>query len=150
MPVYHLDALYWKPGWVETESSHWAELQESICRQSSWIIDGNYGGTMDIRLAASDTIVFLDINRYVCLWNAFRRTIKYFGKTRPDMGQGCKERFELKFMHWIYGYPVKRRPEILDKLSKLEGGVELFVLKNRQDIHDFLEHVSGSENRQHQ
>lgn len=66
------------------------------------------------------------------------------------MGQGCKERFELKFMHWIYGYPVKRRPEILDKLSKLEGGVELFVLKNRQDIHDLLDHVSGSENRQHQ
>jgi len=61
--VYHLDALYWKPGWVESNKAEWSELQESICEETSWIVDGNYGGTMDIRLKASDTIIFLDINR---------------------------------------------------------------------------------------
>lgn len=60
LPVIHLDAEFWRPGWVMTP------LDEEIARQSQivagprWIVDGNYGATIEIRLAAADTVIYLD------------------------------------------------------------------------------------------
>lgn len=138
IPVFHLDSLYWKPGWIETDHKDWAKLQESLCNKDSWIIDGNYGGTLDIRLKASDTVIFLDINRYACLFNVIKRTLKYHRKSRPDMGAGCPERLETKFLKWIHGYPVNKRPDILKKLIALEGNLEVYVLKDRREVNHFL------------
>jgi adenylate kinase family enzyme len=66
--VIHLDAYYWQPGWQETEQHKWLARQQELIKGDRWIIDGNYGSTMDIRLARSNTIIWLDFNRYVCLW----------------------------------------------------------------------------------
>lgn len=79
--VYHLDKLYWKPGWVETPKSEWVEFQQRIVNKEEWIIDGNYGATMDIRIQAADTVIFLDFPRRVCLWRSIKRDIRYRGRT---------------------------------------------------------------------
>ena len=143
LPVHHLDSLYWKPGWVETERSKWVAIQQSLVDTGSWIIDGNYGGTIDIRLEASDTVIFLDMNRFTCLFRAIKRTLKHFGKHRADMGDGCNERFDFNFVRWIYGFPKKKKPEIIEMLSKLEPSVRVHVLTNRADVEMF---VSGLKN----
>lgn len=67
LPVYHLDALYWKPGWEPTPRAEWRELQLRLVAGDRWLIDGNYGGTMAIRLTAADTVICLDLPRWVCL-----------------------------------------------------------------------------------
>ena len=100
IPVYHLDALYWQPNWVEMNKVKWAQLQIEICSLPEWIIDGNYGGTLDIRFKASDVIVFLDLPVYLCLWRVLKRQIKYKGIARADMGRDCKERFSFSFI-WM-------------------------------------------------
>jgi len=138
LPVHHLDSLYWKPGWVETERSKWVAIQQSLVDTDSWIIDGNYGGTIDIRLESSDTVIFLDMNRFTCLFRAIKRTLKHFGKHRADMGDGCNERFDFNFVRWIYGYPKKKKPEIIEKLSKLEPSVRVHVLTNGAEVEMFV------------
>ena len=70
--VYHLDALFWKPNWVGVPKDEQTKVQNDLVKKESWIIDGNYGGTMDIRLNAADTIIFLDIPRTICLYRAFK------------------------------------------------------------------------------
>ena len=143
LPVHHLDALYWKLGWVETGHSQWAAIQQSLVSGASdWIIDGNYGGTIDIRLEASDTVIFLDINRFICLVRAVKRTLKHFGKNRADMGIGCNEKLDLSFVRWIYGYPAKKKPKIIEKLSKLDSSVEVYVLKNQAEVELFLSRLA--------
>lgn len=62
--VYHLDKLYWKPGWVETPISEWVEFQQRIVNKEEWIID-----------------IFLDFPRRVCLWRSIKRDIRYRGRT---------------------------------------------------------------------
>lgn len=142
LPVYHLDALYWQPGWVKTEKKEWTELQISLCKEPQWIIDGNYGSTMDIRLNSSDTIIYLDMNRYLCLFRVMKRMVQHFGKTRSDMGLGCKEGFDAKFLSWIYRYPIKKRPELLQELSVLNETVDVYVLKNKREVEGFLADVT--------
>jgi len=113
-------------------------MQQSLVKTGSWIIDGNYGSTIDIRLKASDTIIYLDINRFICLFRAVKRTVTQYGKHRADMGVGCNERFNLDFVRWIYGYSIKKNPEIIEKLSKLEPNVQVHILKSQSDVDMFI------------
>src|SRR5262245_37858961 len=92
LPVHHLDRLYWKPGWAATPKSEWASIQEGLCGRPAWSMDGNYGGASEIRLLASDTVIFLDMPTRMCLWGAIRRFLKYRGGIRPDVPAGCPER----------------------------------------------------------
>lgn len=58
LPLYHLDAYYWKPGWVPTPNEEWDEFIGKLIRQPAWIMDGNYGRTLDRRLKAADVVIF--------------------------------------------------------------------------------------------
>ncbi len=58
--VFHLDAIHWKPGWVETPLDEWKAIIDELTKKETWIIDGNYGDcTMETRIQAADTIIFL-------------------------------------------------------------------------------------------
>ncbi|MFD1851280.1 DNA topology modulation protein [Oceanobacillus bengalensis] len=137
--VYHLDTLFWKPNWVGVPKEEQRKIQNDLVKKEQWIIDGNYGSTMDIRLNAADTIIFLDIQRRICLYRAFKRMLKYRNKTRPDMGAGCEERIDLGFLKWIWNYPKTKRPEILKRLEQLPKGKQVIILKSPKDVEQFIE-----------
>lgn len=143
MPVYHLDALYWKAGWKETERNEWRRIQEELCNRDKWIMDGNYAGTLDIRLIHSDTIIFLDINRYLCVARALWRSLLSYGKTRPDMAEGCEERIDLRFIKWILDYPDKNKPELLMRLKARMPEKNVIILSSPRAVREFLRDVSG-------
>src|ERR1051325_3370360 len=85
LDVIHLDRLYWKPGWIETPKDEWRRLIQELLNREAWIMDGNYSGTLEMRMAACDTVIFLDIARSVCLWRVMKRSISYRKECRPDM-----------------------------------------------------------------
>ena len=117
------------------------KIQNDLVKKESWIIDGNYGGTMDIRLNAADTIIFLDIPRTICVYRAFKRMLQYRNKTRPDMGEGCEERFSFEFFKWIWEYPKTKRPKILDRLKQLSKEKEVIILKSPKEVENYIENV---------
>jgi adenylate kinase family enzyme len=142
LPLIHLDAIYWKPGWQETPKQEWARIVENLVAGDRWVMDGNYGGTLEQRLAACDTAVFLDIPRSVCLWRATVRRVRYRGRPRPDMKEGCPEQLTWDFVRWIWTYPVERRPKILQRLSTLDAGRRVVVLRSATEIEDFFHGLS--------
>lgn len=137
--VYHLDALFWKPNWEAVPKYEQIKVQNDLVQKDEWIMDGNYGGTMDIRLNAADTIIFLDIHRTICVYRAFKRIWHYRNKTRPDMGEGCEERFDLDFFKWIWAYPKTQRPKILKKIQVLSVHKEIIILKSPKEVQRFIE-----------
>lgn len=136
--VHHLDALFWKPNWEGVPREEQRKVQKNLIKEEKWIIDGNYGGTMDLRLNAADTIIFLDIHRTICVYRAFKRIVQYRNKTRPDMGAGCEERLDLQFFKWIWDYPNKKKPAILKRLDQLSKGKEVITLKSPNEVKRFL------------
>ncbi len=138
LPLIHLDALFWRPGWDPTPPAQWhSQVEELVCR-AAWIMDGNYGGTLDIRLAACDAVVFLDIPRLVCLWRVLRRQLQHGGQNRAELRAGCPERLSWEFVKWIWTYPARRRGSILQRLSDLEDGKRVFVLRSSREMDGFL------------
>jgi adenylate kinase family enzyme len=137
--VYHLDTLFWKPNWEAVPKEEQIMIQTRLVEKQEWIIDGNYSGTLDIRLNAADTIIFLDLPRIHCIYRALKRIHKYKNRTRPDMGEGCQERFSLEFFKWIWNYPKTRKPQILKKLEQLPPDKQIWILKSTKEVRDFVE-----------
>ena len=144
LPVIHLDAEFWRPGWVETPAAEWRERVAELLNGDEWIMDGNYGGTIPQRLAACDTVIFLDFPRVVCVWRITRRAFQYAGRSRPDMAPGCPERLSWKFVWWVWTYRARRRPEILQRLAALPSTVGVEILRSTRNVEAFLARVTVS------
>ena len=141
LPVIHLDKVYWHPGWVETPKAEWRREVEEMCRGESWIIDGNFSATLDVRLAACDTVIFLDLPRAVCLWRVLKRALTYRDGSRPDMADGCRERINPEFLLWVWNYPARSRPKVLGLLEKHCADKTIMRLSSRAEIEGFLAKV---------
>ncbi|QOR64856.1 DNA topology modulation protein [Cytobacillus suaedae] len=137
--VSHLDRLLWKPNWQLTTREEQREIQNELITKDRWIIDGNYSRTLDIRLNAADTIVFLDISKIICVTRVLKRMIRYRNRTRPDMREGCNEKIDLSFIKWIWGFPKTQRPNVLTKLEQLSTNKEIIVLKSPKEVQRFLD-----------
>jgi adenylate kinase family enzyme len=138
LPLIHLDAHYWRPGWQPTPRDEWQAKVQQILRGQTWIIDGNYGGTLDLRLAACDTVIFLDLPRIVCLWRVLRRQLRYLGRTRPELSPGCPERLSWEFLTWIWTYPSRRRGDILKRLAGLDQRKRVVILRSSAEVEQFM------------
>lgn len=108
--VVHLDEHFWQPGWIETPPQPWRARQEELFNAETWIADGNYGGSLDIRLSRADTLVILAIPRLQCIGRVLFRTLRNRG--RSVQAPGCPERFDWQFVKWIWRYPVDSRPRL--------------------------------------
>ncbi len=136
--VVHLDKLYWQPDWVKTPKDEWQKTVEGLLKGDSWILDGNFGGSREIRMKACDTIIFMDIPRRICLYRILKRSLIYRNKTRPDMAEGCYERFDLDFVMWVWRYPGRAREHILEQFERFRDK-DIIVLKTKSEISEFLQ-----------
>ena len=137
LPVIHLDKLFWKPGWIESSKEEIDRIILEEIGKPRWIIDGNYKRTLARRAARCDTIIYLDFNRFVCLMGVIRRVVTTLGTVRPDMGEGCPERFDLDFLKWVWGYNRNHREQNYRLLNE-STHAQTIVLKNRRAVKRFL------------
>lgn len=137
LPLIHLDSFYWKPNWIESPKQEWDETLKGLCKKPQWIMDGNYGRTLDYRISKADTILFLHFSRFICLKGAIVRRL--FGK-RVDVIPGCPERMDLAFLSWIWHYNTSRAPGIMKKLEKVENKT-IHILKNRRELQRLLRDI---------
>src|SRR5215510_1198271 len=83
LEVIHLDQFFWRPGWISLSPEDWAQTVTELLDRESWIIDGNYSGTLELRFRKCDTIIFLDLSRWLCLWRIVTRALRYRNANRP-------------------------------------------------------------------
>lgn len=137
IPVIHLDKEYWQAGWVETPKELWMEKQRKLLLGQCWIVDGNYSGSLHIRLEKADTVIFLDYNRYLCLYRVSKRWISNMGKVRSDMAEGCIEKIDLPFIKFVWRFPIDSRNKIVNKLKEYNN-VNIISLRSPKETKLFL------------
>jgi adenylate kinase family enzyme len=140
LPVIHLDQHYWLPGWQEPGRETWLRTVLALIAQPRWVMDGNYGGTLVLRLAAADTAIFLDFPTRLCLCRVLRRVIGAFGRVREDMATGCPERFDLSFLRYVCRYRREDRSRHLATVQTFGG--RLIILCRPAEVAGFL-HTLG-------
>lgn len=139
-PTY-MDALHWLPGWVESTKEHKRELLAPVLERDRWIVEGSYRAILyKERIEKSDTIIFLDYNRFLCLWRVIKRRIMYNGKIRPDMGEGCAEKLDLEFLKWVVWDCRKKRKKIYGELEQIKGK-DIYIFRRTRQSEEFLKEV---------
>ena len=128
LPLVHLDRHYWKPGWVRPDRDEWREKVQELVDRPRWIMDGNYGGSLDLRLPAADTLIHLDFSTLVCGTRVLRRTWTGLGALRGDeFGEGCPERLDWDFLRFVLNYRRGQRQRDLERMSLFKGDMLRFT-----------------------
>ena len=143
LQVIHLDKIFWNPNWVETAKDEWQKKVEKVLELDSWIVDGNYSGTMETRLAACDTVIFLDMPRTACVYRILKRVAFYRRGARPDMAEGCDERFDWQFVKLVWNYPTRSKPKVETLLKRFQDSKNVIRLKSKKEVENFLANFSA-------
>lgn len=105
VPVLHLDRVQFAPGWVERPlDAKVADVQRFLDGHGDggWVIDGNYAALLqERRLEESDRTVILAFGRWTCLRRVLARYLRYHGRSRESMAEGCDEKIDLEFIWWV-------------------------------------------------
>ncbi len=142
LPVVHLDQIWWEPGnWHHLEREEFDERLRGEMEKPRWILDGNFNRTMEPRLERCDTVIYLDMNRMVCLKNWIGRVIKNWGHHRIDMAEGCNEWFDPEMAKWIWNFNRQNRARYYALLGGL-ADKQVIILKNRREVKRFLDELT--------
>ena len=136
LPLVHLDKHFWQPGWVESSPDEWQRTVERLVQQPRWIMDGDYSRTLGLRLQRADTAFLLDTPRWLNMTRVMRRVAIGYGRTRPDLADGCPERLDWEFLQYVWNYPRKLRPRIAAMLEEYGGKVVTF--RSSREIDKYL------------
>lgn len=113
LPVVHLDALYWEPGWTEPQTPAFRARVTEALKGGRWVSDGNYfSKTADLRFANADLIIWIDQPRWLCLWRITWRSLIGWGRTRRDLGPDCPEKIDGELHAYVWGFDRLRRPRM--------------------------------------
>jgi adenylate kinase family enzyme len=138
LPVLHVDSFYWRhrddTGQAASTPEEWRRTHEEMIDREQWVIDGMKLGVLAARLAAADTVIFLDVPRRTCLWGVLKRRLRYRGQMRPDIG--VYDRINAEFIRWIWSFGNTVRPRIMKALD--ECSCNVVVLRSRGQARTFL------------
>ena len=140
LDVLHFDAVHFLPGWVIRDRAEKERItEEFLDTHDSWVIDGNYTKlSYKRRLEEADLIIMLLFNRISCFSRAYGRYRKYRGQTRPDMAEGCREKFDREFAKWILWDSRTKTARNRYKQVACEYGDKVIVIKNQKELDRYI------------
>lgn len=132
LPLVYLDSLYWRADRTHLTREELVDVLRTMLASPSWIIDGNYNGTMALRVEACEEVIFLDDPEEVCLAGVRAR----MGTPRADMPWVETEE-DPAFMDFIRRYVTESRPKVLT-LMAAHPEKTFTVLRSREEAEALL------------
>jgi adenylate kinase family enzyme len=131
----HLDALYYDQDWKPLDQEQFTDLQRDLVAAPRWIIDGNYASTLPIRLQAADTVIFLDLPGWLCLWGILQRRLRHHGGQHQAIG--VYDRITWNFIRYVLGYRRQMAPRVRKLIADYAGDAQVTVLRNRRAARNY-------------
>ncbi|EFO30496.1 IstB ATP binding domain-containing protein [Roseibium sp. TrichSKD4] len=145
LPVFHMDKIHWQDGWVERTREEKDRLTHEVHMKDVWIFEGGHSPTYPERVARADTFIWLDVPVVVRLWRVLWRSIKHYGKTRPDLPEGCPERFNRQTIEFIL-FILRTRKSSREKLGTIHDNpsphLSVYRLTSRSQVDAFVQGIS--------
>ncbi|GFE17902.1 topology modulation protein [Streptomyces glebosus] len=142
-PVTHLDAAFYDDEWHALPMEKFAEVQRRLVAQPTWIIDGNYNSTLQIRLEACDTVVLMDVSTPAALWGIFSRQLRHGAGHK---GNGVHNRITWGVIKYVATYRRKMRPRVMAKIEEFAAGhADVVLLTSRRHTRRWLQQVAAQQ-----
>lgn len=124
--------IFWLPGWKTRPRAEIIERMQFFVSKDRWIIDGNSPGTLPTRLPRTDMIIWLRPARLTCLWGVISRWMRFRGKTRPEMAEGCPEKIDAKFLRYVWNFEKTETPDILEHVNAARADMPVLEMRTRR------------------
>ncbi|NSX56728.1 DNA topology modulation protein FlaR [Parasulfitobacter algicola] len=142
LPVFHMDHIHWHADWVERDPAAKSAMTQDIHRRDKWIFEGGHSRTYAQRVQRADTFIWLDVPVALRLWRVFRRTIVHYGKSRPDLPDGCIERFDTSSLEF-WSFILRTRHTARARLSAIyqdpPAHLKTYHLTSLRSVNRFLD-----------
>lgn len=138
IPVLHLDYIYHIDNFQHISREALKEMVETfVSNNDRFIIDGNYGGTMEWRLQHCDTVILLDIETEICVANVMSRMNE---EDRSDMAPGFDDTImDEDFLDFVRNFKTQKIPGIKELLQY--SNVHTYTIENYEQMNLFFENV---------
>lgn len=137
LPLYHLDMIYHKEDGTHISKEELEEKLRNIVKEESWIIDGNYQRTLELRLKECDTVFLLDFPTDICIKGAESR----IGVKRDDM-PWVEEKLDEEFKNCIINFSKEKLPQIYSLLDKYKKDTDIIIFKTREEADNYIKENS--------
>ena len=135
-PLYHLDNIFWNEDRTHISREEFDKKLLEILEKDSWIIDGDYSRTYEIRIKYADTIYFLDFPLEVALEGVESR----IGKPREDI-PWKEDIFDPEFRQWIIDWYKDKLPWVYHLIDKYKGSKNIIVFKSRDEMNSYIDEL---------
>ena len=138
-----LDALFWKPGWQESEADEFREGVVTALGDDGWVVDGNYMTKLgSLILGQADIVVWLDLPFRRTFPRVLRRTFRRL-RTRESIWGTNVESWRAVFLSrdsllwWALKsrFRTRRYPGLLDPYPHVR-------LRSRREVERFVREAS--------
>ncbi|MCL2407125.1 MAG: hypothetical protein FWC95_04275 [Defluviitaleaceae bacterium] len=144
LQVHHCDRIRQIENWDWKPLSEIHALVSEIINGDKWILEGYPTAEMiPACLARADVIIFTDLNRFLCMYRVLKRSFRYHGKVREDVGDGCKEGFPpLGLCRVIWRFRREWRQRCIGWLFACNKPVH--HLKSRRQVQRFINKINSA------
>ncbi len=136
LPLFHLDMIYHRPDKTTVSREEFDSRLAEIMAHDSWIIDGNYGRTLERRLAACDTVFLFDLPTEVCLEGVEARR----GVERSDM-PWVEIEPDPELRQYIRDFQRNYLPKIYEKVEVHEERLNVIIFKSRAKADGYIDKI---------
>ncbi len=136
--LYHIDMLYHKADGTHISKEELEKKLIEIFKEDSWIIDGNYQRTIEMRLKECDTVFLLDFPTEICVEGAKSR----IGKEREDL-PWIEEKLDEDFKQVIINFSKEKLPRIYELLDKYKDNIDINILNSREEADNFIKKMDA-------
>jgi len=139
IPAVHIDTLRFAENgnWVERPKEEFHAKISAAVATKEWIFEGCSTSTLPLRIERCDAIIFLDFNRFFCLFHAIKRRMQIRYKPRPELPKSCIDKIDRKFLKWILmDYPSRSRPSLVKMIYASEKPIH--HLKSRRQARKLI------------
>lgn len=141
--VIHLDKVLWNPNWEMLPYDERKIIHDNLIAADNWLIDGMWRSHLVDRIERATTVIFLDYKRRVSFFRALKRRIKYAGKQRDDIAEGCLEKSDLYFTRYIWNFHKNVRP-LIYSLAESHPQVKMIVLSTPKAAKQFVRRLQNT------
>ena len=140
LPLYHLDNIWWKPDRTHISRDEFDRKLDDLVNRDNWIIDGDYSRTYEKRIAACDTVFFLDYDVEVCMKGIMDRV----GKERKDI-PWTDDKLDSELVEQVRDYETMDKPVLLELFNKYSNK-SIIMLHSREEANALLKNMIANQN----
>ena len=131
--LFHLDSVYWNSDCTHISREELIERQREIFKKDSFIIDGNFKSTLELRIKQADVVFWFDLPTEICIQGAQNRK-----GNRPEMP--CQLPANDELIDFIKSFNCDIVPQIKALLEKYNSNVIIF--HSHKEADDYIKGIT--------